>query len=82
MYERALAQQRLDARRQRFRERQRVLLALLREHRRVLRAVRPLTMRRRVCPRCLEPLTAPGVAGRHRRARPARRSSAAPAGSG
>ncbi|HZH19062.1 MAG TPA: hypothetical protein VEZ18_12545 [Geodermatophilus sp.] len=29
MYERALAQQRLDARRQRFRERQRVLLALL-----------------------------------------------------
>jgi hypothetical protein len=29
MYERALAQQRLDARRQRFRERQRFLLALL-----------------------------------------------------
>ena len=29
MYERALAQQRLDARRQRFRERQRVLLAVL-----------------------------------------------------
>ncbi len=29
MYERALAQQRLDARRQRFRERQRLLLALL-----------------------------------------------------
>lgn len=29
MYERALAQQRLDARRQRFRERQLVLLALL-----------------------------------------------------
>jgi hypothetical protein len=28
MYERALAQQRLDARRQRFRERQRVLLAV------------------------------------------------------
>ena len=29
LYERALAQQRLDARRQRFKERQRVLLALL-----------------------------------------------------
>ena len=29
MYERALAQQRLDARRQRFRERQRLLLAVL-----------------------------------------------------
>ena len=29
LYERALAQQRLDARRQRFRERQRVLLAIL-----------------------------------------------------
>ena len=29
MYERALAQQRLDARRQRFRERQRLLLAIL-----------------------------------------------------
>ena len=29
LYERALAQQRLDARRRRFRERQRVLLALL-----------------------------------------------------
>ena len=29
LYERALAQQRLDARRQRFRERQRLLLAIL-----------------------------------------------------
>ena len=29
MYERALAQQRLDARRQRFRERRRLLLAIL-----------------------------------------------------
>ena len=29
LYERALAQQRLDARRQRFRERRRVLLAVL-----------------------------------------------------
>jgi hypothetical protein len=29
LYERALAQQRLDARRQRFRERQQVLLAIL-----------------------------------------------------
>jgi hypothetical protein len=29
LYERALAQQRLDARRQRFRDRQRVLLAIL-----------------------------------------------------
>jgi hypothetical protein len=29
LYERALAQQRLDARRQRFRERQRLLLAVL-----------------------------------------------------